>query len=136
MATPWRNLQKEVYSRLTTNVPFMASVTGVFDFVPDNQAYPYVTIGDTEFQDRGTKTFEIFDGQLTIHVWARPGSRGRAPVMDIMTAIYDLLQEHTFTGITGFNTINLRYEFSTVLVEPDRVTYHGVIRFSILLGGT
>lgn len=133
--TPWKGLQQQVYARLTGNVSLMADITGVFDFVPDNQAFPYVTIGDTEFQDNGTKTFEIFDTTMMIHVWARPGARGRAPVLDIMTKIYDLLHHHDFTGITGFNTINLRYDFSEVLVEVDRVTYHGVIRFSVLLGG-
>ena len=38
-------------------------------------------------------------------------------------------------NVSGFNLINLRFEFSDVLRDPDGVTRHGVMRFrAIILG--
>lgn len=136
MSTPWLDLQKAIYAALTADATLAAKVsTRIFDFVPDNTVYPYIHIGDAEFNDFATQTFDGFSGVLNIHTWARPGTRGRAPVLDIMSDIYRILHENYSMTVTGFDVSNMRYDFSTVLVEDDRVTYHGVTRFKIQIGG-
>lgn len=133
MANARLELQKDLYGALTGNATLMSKITGVFDFVPDNQTYPFVTIGDAEFTDWGTHTFDGFEGQVLIHVWARPGTRGRAPVHEIMQDIYDTLHKNEFS-IPSFTVVLMRFDFSEILVEEDAVTYHGITRFRILLG--
>lgn len=126
-------LQKQVYSKLTGNAPLMAKLSGVFDFVPQTQAYPFVQIGEAEFSPWNTKTFNGFDGSLTINLWHRPGSRGRAPLHDIMHDIYDLLH-NAAVSITGVTVVLLQFEISNIIVDPDSVTYHGVQRFHVIMG--
>lgn len=127
-------LQKAIYSRLTTNAGLMAKITGVFDFVPDNQTYPFIQIGEIDFGAWDSHTFDGFDATITINLWHRPSSRGRAPLHDIQNDIYNLLHKHIFT-ITGFTVISMRFDFSNIIVDPDAVTYHGVQRFRLLMGG-
>ena len=127
-------LQKDIYAALTGDVILMAKITGVFDFVPQNQSYPYIQIGETDFTDWSTHTFDGFAGLITINLWHRPGSRGRAPLHDIMDDIYRILNKNLFS-IPSSTIVSMRYDFSNIIVDPDTVTYHGVTRFKILIGG-
>jgi hypothetical protein len=126
-------LQKDIYGALTGDATLMAKITGVYDFVPDNTAYPFIQIGEVDFSDWGTQTFDGFEGVITINLWHRPGSRGRAPLHDIMHDIHRILHKNTFS-IPGFTVALMRYDFSNIIVDPDAVTYHGVTRFRILMG--
>jgi hypothetical protein len=126
-------LQKQIYAKLTGNAPLMAKLTGVYDFVPDNKTYPYLQIGEADYTPWNTKTFQGFDGSLTINLWHRPGSRGRAPLHDIMHDVYNLLHNSSLT-IANSTVVLLQMEFSNIIVDPDAVTYHGVQRFRTLMG--
>lgn len=128
-------LQKDIYAQLTGDATLMAKVTGVYDFVPDNKAYPFIQIGEVDFQDWSTHTFDGFEGTITIHLWHRPSSRGRAPLHDIMNDIYRILNKNLFS-IPDATVVSMRFLNSQILVEQDAVTYHGVTRFRILIGGT
>lgn len=127
-------LQKAIYARLTGDAPLMAKITGVFDFVPDNQTYPFLQIGEVDFGSFDTQTFDGFEGTITINLWHRPGSRGRAALHDIQNDVYNLLHKW-IPSISGFTVVSMRYDFSNIIVDPDAVTYHGVQRFKILMGG-
>lgn len=127
-------LQKAIYARLTGDAPLMAKITGVFDFVPDNQTYPFLQIGEVDFGPFDTQTFDGFEGVITINLWHRPGSRGRAALHDIQNDVYNLLHKW-IPSISGFTVVSMRYDFSNIIVDPDAVTYHGVQRFKILMGG-
>lgn len=127
-------LQKDVYAALTGDSALMAKITGVFDFIPDAQAYPFIQVGEADFSDWSSHTFDGFDATILVHLWHRPGSRGRAPLSDIMQDIYRILHKNTFS-IPGFNVLSMRYDFSNIIVDPDAVTYHGVTRFRLLMGG-
>ena len=51
-----------------------------------------------------------------------------------MDKIHDLLHDSNIS-VTGFNLINLQFDFSDILRDPDGVTRHGVMRFrAIILG--
>lgn len=135
MSTPWLDVQKAIYSAFTGDATLTSKVsTRIYDFVPDNIVYPYVFIGDAEYSEFATQTFDGFSGTLSIHSWVRPATRGRAAVLDIMSDVYRLLHEASLS-VPTFDVVSMRYDFSTVLVEDDRVTYHGITRFKILIGG-
>lgn len=128
------NIQKRIYALLTGDATLMAKITGVFDFVPDNQAYPFVQIGEAEATDWSSHTFNGFDVLLQFNVWHRPGSRGRAPVLDIQNDLYRILHDQPL-GVPDVDQIVMRFQTATVLVDPDAVTYHGISRYRLLLGG-
>ena len=92
-------VQQAIYGRLMGDRPFMASVTGVFDAVPDGQAFPYIVIGDaTEVPDRtlGQNGHQV-TGFITVYtrdgaaVVGRTGSAGYATGLAIVSAAIELL---------------------------------------------
>ena len=121
-------LQSALYTKLTGNVPFMAAVTGLFDWVPEGTAYPYVTFGEAmatprNAQDRfGRRTVE------TLHVWSK--QQGMLQVANIMSLITQALDHQTLT-VTGHDAVMVHHEFEQTLNDPDPEIRHGVIRFAI-----
>lgn len=125
-----KELQIAVYNKLTGNTALMAAITGVYDFIPDRQSFPFVTIGEGDFQDRGSHDTDGWTAVITINTWSR--ARGRKGAYDIM-ALIDTAMHNGSLSITGSRALVLRRDTSTVLVDPDAVTYHGVQRFKLLL---
>lgn len=130
-----QELQKTLYTVLTGDAPLMALVEGVFDStsVPQDQSFPYVTIGEATFADRSNHTHRGFEADVTIHVWDQSDNRGRKKVQEIQAEIDRLL--HTVNiCIDGWNIINFRQIFVEVIVDADNVTMHGIQRFNLMIG--
>ena len=69
---------------------------------------------------------------INIHIWSQ--YKGSKECKQIMDKVHDLLHDSSLS-VTGFNLINLRFEFSDIMIDPDGVTRHGVMRFrAIILG--
>lgn len=125
-------LQTKIYEMLTGDVTLMDLVDGVFDFVPDNEAFPYVTIGLDEQSDFSTHTDNGFVGFIQIDVWSR--SPGKKETKDIQNRIYELLHPNLVT-LTGFKVNNFRCDLTRIEKDPDGITHHGIQRFNTLIGG-
>ena len=50
----------------------------------------------------------------------------------IMDKVHDLLHDNSL-NVSGFNLINLRFEFSDVIKENDGRTTHGLQRFRAVI---
>jgi len=48
-------LQTAVYNALSADATLVSAVTGIYDFVPEGTAFPYVKVGDQTMVDGGTK---------------------------------------------------------------------------------
>ena len=92
-------LQKAVFARLSGDAALMTLVTAIYDQVPEEPSFPYVTIGEDTAMDWGTKSTQGQEVTLTIHAWSR--ARGRREVKQIMAEIYRLLHEATLI-VSGF----------------------------------
>jgi hypothetical protein len=120
----------------------------VYDFVPQDTAYPYVTIGDDTNLPWDTFTETGLESTLTIHTWTR--TRGRKDNKEIQGEVYGLLHraELTYLGsgeslILNFATqsysvdasyfVSCEFEYSDTVLDPDGHTYHGIQRFRVLL---
>ena len=122
-------LQKAVFSALNTGSITDASgsaITGVFDDVPTNTAYPYIRIGEETLSDNSSKDKDSFEHTLTIHIWSQ--YRGNRDIKDIMKQVHDLLHDSSLT-VSGASMVNMRQEFHTTITEGDGITRHGVMRF-------
>lgn len=126
-------LQKAIYAALTGDATLMAKIRGVYDSVPQAQEFPFVVIGEADFDPFDSHSQNGFEGILTIHTWAR--GRGRAQVLDIQDDLYRILHKNYF-NLTGYRVIVNRFQFQQTLVDPDSVTYHGITRFRIMMGET
>lgn len=113
----------------------------VFDHVPDNTAYPYITLQINPWEDRGNYTDEGLKALLSIHTWYQPDAsssftgRGDKQVQLIQKRIDELIHKGQFP-ISGWRKVVLRRATINILVEPDNVTRHGVQQFNLYLGGS
>jgi|TARA_R110000772_G_C13075664_1_gene416873 hypothetical protein len=119
-------LQKSIFNALDGDSTLQNLVTDVYDFVPENTAFPYVKVGEETSLDNGTKTLQGNEHTLVIHTFSR--YRGSKEVKEIMSRIYALLHESSLS-VTGASLVNLRFEFSDVIKENDGFTSHGLQRF-------
>lgn len=125
-------LQKALHAILSADPGLSALVTGVFDHVPQGQAFPYVTIGEDVASERSSKTFEGAEHRLAVHAWSRPGPAGgglgRKQAKDILAAVWNALAASP-PAPEGHELVNLRFVSSETFGEPDGATWHGIARY-------
>lgn len=119
-------LQEAVHAALTGDAPLMAMVTGVFDHVPAETAFPYITMGENTARHWGAAGLDGVEATLTLHAWSR--ARGRRQVKEIIAAIHRILHDANL-AVTGHALVNLRFEYTETVLESDGITYHGLARF-------
>lgn len=127
-------LQERIFATLN-NDSNLTSTQGVavYDEVPENSAYPYISIGEATSTDYSTSDLSGSQTTMTIHIWSQ--YKGAKEAKNIMDRVHTLLHDTTLT-VTGFNLINLRFEFIDTLQDPDGITRHGVMRFRAVMLGT
>ena len=125
-------LQQAIFSALNVSAVTSDLSCGVFDDVPQNASYPYIALGEETAVDFSVKDIQGGDLTVNIHVWSQ--YKGSKETKQIMDKIHDLLHNINLS-VTGFKLINLRFEFSDIMRDPDGITRHGVMRFrAIILG--
>lgn len=109
------------------------SNAGIYDFVDADTPFPYVVVGEGNARAMDTKTEHGMDQTLMIHTWSE--YRGMKQVKEIMAAVVDAL-DRAALSVTGHDLIDLRFEFSDILLDPDGLTRHGVQRFRVMTEAT
>ena len=122
-------LQQAIYTALTGDGTLMAMITGVHDHVPQETAFPYVTIGEASAVAWRTVGADGMEVTLVMHAWSR--SRGHREVKQIMAEIHRILHEANLT-VPGHVLVWLRYGFSPAIADNDGATYHGIARYKAL----
>ncbi len=130
-------VQKAIYDKLTASVPLMAAVTAIFDNVPQlderedaDADFPFVTIGEDDFDEDDTDTTLGFQAEVGVHVWSR--YRGRKEVKDIQGLIYDALHRQSL-DVAPFTFVDCLHEESRTEVEPDGKTRHGISIYRVTI---
>lgn len=128
MTSSTHALQQAVFTALSTATPITALLGGphVFDDVPQSQAFPFLTLGQTSSTDWGTSTEDGEEHTLTLHVWSRAG--GKMESEQVVAAIREVLHDQAL-ALAGHRLVNLRQEFAEHRREPDGETIHGIARF-------
>jgi hypothetical protein len=107
----------------------MGLIDGVYDKVPDNTDYPYITLGDVRARDWSSVTTDGMSLSITINVYSR--GAGRKEIHAIMAQLMVLLHDQDLT-ITGHALIMMRYDASNIELNRDGETYEGEMRFNAL----
>lgn len=124
------DIQTVIYSILVNDAGLVAAVTGIFDDVPQDQAMPYVSIGEDVLNEWDDSETDGIQASCTVHVLSR--YEGRKEVKQIQQLIKNAL--HYSTASTANNSvIAIMYESSRSFVEPDGETRHGVSVFKVLI---
>lgn len=123
-------LQRAVYLALTADQRISELVTGVYDAVPQDTAFPYITTASDNIDQWDADDMRGFEATLEIHVWSR--HRGQGEVKRIQQAIYNALHNVALTVIRH-NTVLCQWETAQQFVDPDGLTRHGVQSFRVIL---
>ncbi|WP_279477823.1 DUF3168 domain-containing protein [Aureimonas sp. SK2] len=128
MAHPSAELQTTIVSTLTGDPALLARLGGpkVFDRVPERAAFPYLTLGRTAVVDWSTGTEDGAEHILTLHVWAKGGSK--QDTYEIMDLVSNKLHDQALP-LNGHRLVNLQLQFAEARQEPDSPAYHGILRF-------
>ncbi|GGZ28018.1 DUF3168 domain-containing protein [Streptomyces nitrosporeus] len=114
--SPLLPIQKAMYGALTGDSALMALATGVYDYVPETAAYPYIVIGEATEIPRNSHDRFGWETVPTLHVWDQ--YRGYARVLRIGSRIGEVLDHQALT-IPGYNLVEIRFEFSQTLTDPE-----------------
>tara|TARA_R110000850_G_scaffold5825_2_gene23337 strand:- start:402 stop:809 length:408 start_codon:yes stop_codon:yes gene_type:complete len=127
-------LQSKIYSTLNGDSNLTSTLgVSIYDDVPESSSFPYIQMGQDTVSEYGTKDLDGADTSLTLHIWSQ--YKGAMQTKNIIDRVHSLLHDSSLS-VTGFNLINLRFEFSDILRDPDGVTRHGIIRFRAITLGT
>lgn len=101
----------------------------IYDTVPDNPTFPYVTIGDEQVIDDGNSCSEGWEIFADVHVWSRkPGfPEAKGLIADIVPRI------KAIESVFNFIVVSVEFQTSRMLRDTDGKTSHGVATFRILL---
>lgn len=124
-------LQGIIREKLIADTGLMSKVTGVFDFVPEKTAYPYLTIGESRAEDESTVAISITRIMLTIQIYSR--AKGRKEVDAVMASIHAILDGLAEEAAEDFTLAEMRYTGSEITLLRDGVTYNGRMRFTARL---
>jgi hypothetical protein len=142
-----KEVQKEIYLLLIHDSEIIDLLGGdsdedstsdkVFDFVPDNTNYPYITLQILPWLPRDNATHDGLACEFQINTWYAPkglnSRRGNRPVQDIQERI-DQLLHNTNLCVDGWNSLQLRRSFIDIQTQDDNVTKHGIQRFNLMIG--
>ena len=123
-------VQKSLHSRLTADATLMGLVEGVYDYVPQDAAYPYVTLGDAQVENQSTSTNALYRIRLQLHVYSR--AKGRKEIHEIMHRVHALLHDAT-PSVSGHDVVDMKFQRSDVALLRDGDGYHGRMLFSVLV---
>lgn len=97
----------------------------VFDDVPRDVPFPYITIGDIDTRDWSTQTSRGHEHTVTLHLWSR--YRGRKQVQELIAEV-DRILDGADPPLSGYRLVNLSTIFWTAQREPDGQVYRGTVR--------
>jgi hypothetical protein len=97
----------------------------VFDDVPREAPFPYITIGDIDTRDWSTQTSRGHEHTVTVHLWSR--YRGRKQVQELIAEV-DRILDGASPPLSGYRLVNLSTVFWTAQREPDGEVYRGTMR--------
>lgn len=123
-------LQKAIWSALAESSPAVAGGR-VYDQVPGDPTFPYVTIGDEQVLDDGNSCGDAWEVFSDIHVWSRPASGSKAEAKGIVADIVPLVV--AIAGVENFDVVSAQLQNSRTVRDPDGLTEHAVLTFRFLL---
>jgi hypothetical protein len=122
-------VQKALYALLAGDTALKGMVSGVYDQVPEDAAFPYVTLGETvETPDNDHDQFGR-QNLVSLHVWTR--ARGHLAGKEITGRLVELI-DHQRLAVPGHRVAAQRYEGSQPFKDPDPEIRHVVARFRII----
>lgn len=117
-------VQQVLYSRLSD----IKKINGVFDYVPEETAFPYVVLGRIYATAENTKTTTGQRIEVTLDIWS--GAKGKRETVEIIDLIDDALEKEF--DVPGADVVDQKIRSIEVMEEINDL-FHGTVVFEILL---
>jgi len=132
---PGHALQTAIYARLAADFLAAGAAYTVYDNVPDDLSYPYVSISGITDLDFHTKDHYGSDSTVTLHAWSNYA--GWQEVTDILDATLQSLRDgsriDTFL-VAGWHVWDVQKAAPTrVYHEEETNVRHGVLEIRLRL---
>lgn len=121
-------IQRTLYDVLTGDVDLTAVISGVYDHVPEEAAFPYIVIGEATAVSSGALDRWGRRSAVTLHIWS--AYHGWAEALTIVDHLVRLLDEQAL-AVPGHEFVACRHEQTVTLRDPDADLRHVPCRFSI-----
>ncbi|MFE9381777.1 DUF3168 domain-containing protein [Streptomyces sp. NPDC007025] len=121
MATAGRPLQTALYQKLTASTALTALVSGVYDEVPEDAAFPYVSFGSMTETPADAHDGQGLDVLVVLHVWSKAPGSGEA--YDVFAALDAALDRVPLT-VPGWSDVSIRHEQHEAVQDPDPDVRH------------
>jgi hypothetical protein len=129
-ALNYYELQKAIYEKLSGNSQLMAIISGIFNYPPQDINYPFLTIGNVVVNDFPALGRGGTQQQLELHIWSREA--GHKQAADIMNIVYGLLHNGSLE-VTGQTVLMMRFTATSIKLEDDGYTHHGIMGLKVVL---
>lgn len=121
-------------SALQTLLGTTTAAPKVYDSVPDQKSYPYITIHIKPMTNRDNEDFDGVGFDYTVNVWSQDqAAQGDKVVQSIQKRIDELLHKQDIC-VMGWNVISHTRNMVDIQTDPDGRTRHGVQTFNLMLG--
>ncbi|OII64590.1 hypothetical protein BJP40_19820 [Streptomyces sp. CC53] len=109
-------LQGAVVALLQADAELSDMVTGVLDWVPEDQPYPYIHLGDTVETPDNSHDSHGSTSVITLHVWSQ--YRGYSQALRIADRLRALLEHRPLT-IAGHRHVATYFVSQQTLTDPE-----------------
>jgi len=122
------SLQQAIFTTLTGSITLVNYLGGpkIYDAIPEETAFPYVTIGQSLMTDWSTASDQGREHRLRLHVWSRDS--GSSETQQIAEEIINSLHDVSL-NLTDNVLVNMRFTGADVLRDSDGKTHHSILRF-------
>jgi hypothetical protein len=126
------NTQQAVHAALSQSASVQA-VLGpaprLYDHAPSDATFPYVVFGPLSVAPNDAKNATGFEQILTFNIWSR--YRGGKETRETFHALYDTLHRSALT-IEAQTFVSCEFHSADFDLDPDGLTYHAAVRFTVL----
>lgn len=130
MATAVRPLQSAIVRKLRNSSDLTTRVTGVYDDVPEDASYPYVSVGSITETADDAHNRQGLDSLVVLHVWS--DYQGFAEAADIFAAV-DAALDRQPLDVPGWTDVSIRHESHDFLKDPDPKIRHVHAQYRVRL---
>jgi len=102
--------------------------TKIYDYVPENTAYPYIVYHIAESDEWDTTTEDGDEHSVYVHVW--DDAEGSKRTRQINQRVFELLHDNASYSLTDHNMVNARRVMRAV--DREGQLYHGVQLFRVV----
>lgn len=125
-------LQKAIYAKLAASAALLALSVKIYDTVPPDRVFPYITIGESQEIPDDADCIDGSEIYETLHIWARSDAHPGFPLpKQIGAAVRAALDKADLT-MPHFALISIRRDGERYFRDPDGITSHGVLTFRAL----